>query len=60
MVLIVIVGLESDGTDVMVEIANLDVGTSITEFKSPINDEMIEEMSFTVLLVANAPKLTGE
>jgi hypothetical protein len=43
----------------MVEIANLDVGTSMTEFKSPIKDEMIEEMSFTVLLVANAPKLTG-
>jgi len=43
----------------MVEIANLLLGTSITEFKSPIKDEMMEEISFTVLLVANAPKLTG-
>jgi len=56
----VTVGFESDGREVMVEIANLDVGTSMTEFKSPIKDEMIEEMSFTVLLVAKAPKLTGE
>ena len=60
MVLIVIVGLESDGTDVMVEIASLPDGTSMTEFKSPIKDEMMVEMSFTVLLVAKAPKLTGE
>jgi len=59
-VLMVSVLLVSDGLEVMVEIANLDVGTSITEFKSPIKDEIIEEMSFTVLLVANAPKLTGE
>ena len=60
LVLMVIVGFESDGADVMVEIASFDVGTSITEFKSPINDEIIEEISFTVLLVAKAPKLTGE
>ena len=56
----VIVGFESDGTDVMVEIASLADGTSITEFKSPTKDEMMVEISFTVLLVANAPKLTGE
>lgn len=56
----VTVGFESDGREVMVEIASLLDGTSMTEFKSPIKDEMIEEMSFTVLLVANAPKLTGE
>ena len=60
LVLMVIVEFESDGTDVMVEIASLDVGTSMTDFKSPINDEIMVEMSFTVLLVANAPKLTGE
>jgi hypothetical protein len=44
----------------MVEIASLDAEISITEFKSPTKDEMMEEISFTVLLVANAPKLTGE
>jgi len=60
LVLIVIVGFESDGADVMVEIASLDVGTSMTEFKSPTKDEIIVEISFTVLLVAKAPKLTGE
>jgi hypothetical protein len=59
-VLMVTVLLVSDVTDVMVEIASLDVGTSMTEFKSPIKDEMMVEISFTVLLVAKAPKLTGE
>jgi hypothetical protein len=44
----------------MVEIASLELGTSITEFKSPIKDEIMVEMSLTVLLVAYAPKLTGE
>jgi hypothetical protein len=58
-VLMVIVLLVSDGTDVMVEIDSLDVGTSMTEFKSPIKDEIMVEISFTVLLVAYAPKLTG-
>ena len=59
-VLMVTVLLVSDGTDVMVEIASLADGTSMTEFKSPTKDEIIVEMSFTVLLVAKAPKLTGE
>lgn len=60
LVLIVTVLLVSDGTDVMVEIASLDPATSMTEFKSPIKVEMMVEISFTVLLVAKAPKLTGE
>ena len=44
----------------MVEIDNVNVVTSITELRSPKIEETIEEISFTKLFVANAPKLTGE
>ena len=44
----------------MVEIDNVKVATSITELRSPKSEETIEDISFTKLFVANAPKLTGE
>jgi len=44
----------------IVEIDKLNVATSMTELRSPKIEETIEEISFTTLFVANAPKLTGE
>jgi hypothetical protein len=43
----------------IVEIRRVLVSTSITVVKFPNRLDTILEMSFTVLLVANAPRLTG-
>jgi hypothetical protein len=43
----------------IVEIRSVLVPTSITVVKFPNRLDTILEMSFTVLLVANAPRLTG-
>ena len=56
----VTIWLISVDTGLMVEIDNVNVVTSITELRSPKIEETIEEISFTKLFVANAPKLTGE
>jgi hypothetical protein len=52
--------LTSEGIGLIVEIANVNDVTSITDLRSPTMEETTEEISFTTLFVANAPKLTGE
>ena len=44
----------------MVEMDNVYVVTSSTDFRSPNNVDTMLEMSFANELVAKAPKLTGE
>jgi hypothetical protein len=56
----VIVRDTSVAIGLIVEIDNVYDVTSITELRSPKIEETIEEISFTTLFVANAPKLTGE
>jgi hypothetical protein len=50
----------SDATGLIVEIDRVNVATSMTALRSPKIEETMEEISFTTLFVANAPKLTGE
>ena len=57
---IVTIPLRSVAIGLIVEIDRVYVVTSITELRSPKIEETIEEISFTTLFVANAPKLTGE
>jgi hypothetical protein len=47
-------------TGLIVEIDRVNDVTSMTALRSPKIVETIEEISFTKLFVANAPKLTGE
>jgi hypothetical protein len=57
---IVTIWFVSVAIGLIVEIDNVYDVTSITELRSPKIEETIEEISFTTLFVANAPKLTGE
>jgi hypothetical protein len=56
----VTIWLRSVVTGLIVEIDKVNVVTSMTELRSPKIEETMEEISFTKLFVANAPKLTGE
>lgn len=56
----VIVRDTSDATGLIVEMDRVNVATSMTALRSPKIEETMEDISFTTLFVANAPKLTGE
>jgi len=60
LVLIVIVLKKSEGNEVMDDIPNCIFEKSNTEPTFRTNEERTVDTSFTLLLVANAPRLTGE